>query len=269
MTIKRDHIIKLDRARTHIKYLEDKLTEWFDNNHYSIAHEEEPNRPHHFTARITIKPLTGDPLAVVIGDAIHNLRSTLDHLMYLLASTHVKPFTGEIAKLSEFPIFGDELGKGDILAEKRLEKKFAPILNAIPPNSKTIIKRVQPYQRGKAFASHPLWKLYVLSNTDKHRLLLDAAMYNVAITVSRGEFINIDSYKINVLGGPMNDQAVIAKYSVVPKDSSRKVHVQIDPVINVVFGHRTGLDGKDVMDVLHEIHDYIIGYVVNPLDKFL
>jgi hypothetical protein len=272
MASKSDFVLKFEWARCHLDDLNEKLFEWRNSNPYSISREKHPNLPNHFTARITVQPIPPDPFALLIGDIVHNLRGTLDRLMYALASKHVKPFTQQVAEISEFPIFGDKRRKGIAAVEKDLfNGKLAPILNAIPPQAKTIIQRVQPYQRGKGFDSHPLWWLYELANIDKHRLLLTAALNQLGATFAPNQCINVDvkSLKIDVHGGELKDQTEIVTYHVLPIDPCREMYVDFHPAINVAFKCGSRVDGKDVIVTIGEILNYIVGYIVNPLVKFL
>ena len=72
-----------------------------------------------------------DPFSLLIGEVLHNLRSSFDHLAYALAAKHTQPLTEEIVRHSEFPIYGDKYSEGIVAVEKRhaavLKKKIGGI----------------------------------------------------------------------------------------------------------------------------------------------
>ena len=111
-------------------------------------------------------------LAVLLGDAIHNLRSALDHLLWqLVVLDSGKDGTTE----TQFPIESSgsrywSIGKDglDSLRDRRLR--------GLSKEHKAMIDTCQPYRiRGQAgvptTAIDPLATLQDLSNHDKHRLL--------------------------------------------------------------------------------------------------
>jgi hypothetical protein len=50
-----------------------------------------------------LQPISAD-FAVVVGDAIHNLRSSLDPVAYCLAVQHSGPLSNDAERMTEFPI---------------------------------------------------------------------------------------------------------------------------------------------------------------------
>ncbi len=57
----------------------------------------------------------------------------------------------------------------------------------VPAKAISRVKELQPYHRGKAFKSDPLWRLNFLWNTDKHRsMALHSLESDVIFHVERG-----------------------------------------------------------------------------------
>jgi hypothetical protein len=99
--------------------------------------------------------------ALIVGDAVQNLRSALDHLMWQLAKRHLSRVpTEQEAKSIQFP-------------EVRRVKDFAGnrYLRYIDTTDVARLKPYQPYKRLNRGELHPLPKLIRLSNIDKHRRL--------------------------------------------------------------------------------------------------
>jgi hypothetical protein len=94
---------------------------------------------------------------MLTGDAVHNLRSALDHLAWSLAGASADRHT-------EFPIFIDEA---------KFRDKGRTKMRGMPSQAKKIIKSLQPYKRphGLPEEKEPLWLLQSLDIEDKHRTL--------------------------------------------------------------------------------------------------
>ena len=122
----------------------------------------------------------GDDWPLIFGDAIHDLRGALDHLMWQLAIAYLgRTPTRPEARNIQFPVI------------KRL-KGFPghPFLRYIRQADIDRLKPFQPYKRLNRGALHPLPKLVALSNTDKHRRLhlLVAVPHQATFTNAPGMF---------------------------------------------------------------------------------
>ncbi|MBK8295135.1 MAG: hypothetical protein IPK93_10315 [Solirubrobacterales bacterium] len=96
--------------------------------------------------------------SLLAGEAVHNLRSSLDHAVYAHATRNER---------SQFPIAD---------TEKDFEEWSGRMLKGVPRSLREIIERAQPYQHsgGAVWADHLRW-LRELSNADKHRELAAVA----------------------------------------------------------------------------------------------
>jgi hypothetical protein len=109
---------------------------------------------------------------LIAGDAIQNLRSALDHVVYEAASR-----TNE---RTQFPIFADPGAYKD---------QPTNWLKGVPDSVKATIENAQPYRR---YPTNPagsgLWQLRELSNRDKHRTLttVASAVQHEGVGVSGG-----------------------------------------------------------------------------------
>ena len=75
-------------------------------------------------------------LRLMIGDALHNLRSALDNLAYELAVAYTSPLPPHLAETSEFPIFAEEAK----YAKDRKRK-----IGAMHPDAQDEVTKLQPY----------------------------------------------------------------------------------------------------------------------------
>lgn len=102
---------------------------------------------------------------VLIGEALHNIRSALDHLAWQLVITGSDPSPRRPSDV-QFPIY-DTSTKFDRNVDRRLP--------GVIDDYRTLIKGLQPYERGKLpeFQRYgaPLGRLARLSNRDKHQVV--------------------------------------------------------------------------------------------------
>jgi hypothetical protein len=110
-------------------------------------------------------------LALLLGDVVHNLRSTLDHLAVALVSAA----GGTPDKYVSFPVF-DSLKAYNDLSRDRLKGVSQYCLQTID--------NMQPYKQG---FGHWAWQLHQLDIIDKHRLLLTVATMAVGRTMTVSE----------------------------------------------------------------------------------
>lgn len=125
---------------------------------------------------VNVRPIIDEPplrLSVICGDAIHNLRAALDHLVWqLVVAAGNKPSKG-----NSFPIYS---AAKDFDRDVRFrEKKRGPgPLGGIDPNRKawTTIEQAQPYHSRRP-PGDPLAMLKTLDDMDKHRTLAVHALF--------------------------------------------------------------------------------------------
>jgi hypothetical protein len=116
--------------------------------------------PTEFRAQIRFDPPLPDAVPLLIGDAVHNLRSALDHLACALADLKV-PTTSETGHAGiEFPIH---------ISEHDFNAKGAGRIKRLPPSAQDEIKSLQPYHAGDNARHQFLWALHRLDIIDKHR----------------------------------------------------------------------------------------------------
>jgi len=147
---------KLSRAIEHLAALDALALAYMisDPTRFDVIPDRATNS-YTVTAQIVAPPIE---LAVVFGDALHNLRSSLDHLARLLVLADGKSPIDRGHRATAFPI---------LLTAPKDPIDIAPGLKG---EARVLLEEVQPY-RSDAPAEHPLWRLHELNNVDKHRLL--------------------------------------------------------------------------------------------------
>jgi hypothetical protein len=151
----------------------------------------------------------GDPThAVIAGEAIQNIRTALDYLVYALVlhTRGRKPRTR-----TQFPI---STTSGDLFRSRHQ-------IAELPGELRRRIRKLQPYQ-SKGQRSATLSLIRDLSNTDKHRLLIvteadiGGAMIRMGVTPTRGSvgavlpsYLAGSTYEDEIVRGNPNIAGVI------------------------------------------------------------
>jgi hypothetical protein len=182
-------------------------------------------------------------IGLAIGDAVHNLRSSLDHLICQLA---IAAGNEAVCDHTQFPIFAENTTDN----KKRIKRWIRDI--SLP--AQAAIKLLQPYERRKLDPlSDPLWILSELDNIDKHRLLLVARPHftqmRLGVTIDeKTQFFTVSKHPE---WRPLKFGTEPLRFRLnVPYDNTRpetKVEVKAEPLVGVVF-QQTGLkcDGTDI-----------------------
>lgn len=157
---------KLDHAMSHMKAIEDEFGAWIDSKLHRFYGETNPQRTIHSLVFDCGKRPDLVRWSLMFGDAIHNLRSTLDHLVYAVgthkAGGSLPPGEDRLAyPITESPESFAGFCKG---------KLFGIATDINDPIIKAM-ERFQPYKRTTPDAPTALRLLRAFDDRDKHRLL--------------------------------------------------------------------------------------------------
>jgi hypothetical protein len=221
--------LKFDRAQEHLRDLKDEIGRYTDSHPY-VAERIPPSKKDQgiwqYVLRVTEQP--NPRIAILTGDVVHNLRTSLDHLYVAL--------TGD--KGRDFPIYDKdpwERGADGRLLPNRLEdrERFMASIKRAKPRAKTIIKELQPYRVGPKWYNHSLSTIRRLDNADKHRNLIPTTagvLEGVSIVSRRSQVIHTFYWEYT------EDGAVVAKFGWEPghepPESEMHVHVRGTPCIS-------------------------------------
>jgi hypothetical protein len=168
--------VKLNRAREHVTALENELRA-FGKRHpepVRLAIRDDPS-PQLLPVVVEAVQQPDPFMSAIVGDALHNFRSALDHVAWQLVRHGSSPpdrLSEEAARKIMFPIIARPSRKAAqkwLSAEDYFAKGLASWLPGIQAVHETLIRRHQPYTRGSNPDRHPFALLRALSNTDKHR----------------------------------------------------------------------------------------------------
>jgi len=146
---------KAERAEEHINKLDDLIVCFRDKNPYVVVGEDDPvtsERVGRFHERIATPK---ESVSLLVGDALHNLRSALDLLYCQLVVNNNKPISGN----DQFPITADA---------NKFKARLPEVKARIGATATTTLEKLKPYEGGH----DSYWRLHKLDIMDKHRLLL-------------------------------------------------------------------------------------------------
>lgn len=234
-------LLKVERAKEHLDVLDAKLSEFSKTQPFRVTHYEDVQNGR-YIMRLQI-PIIDPRLAVIAGDAVYNLRSSLDHIAWQLALlTKDRPYGR-----TEFPIVGEDTPENI--------RGFKRVTRDIPSNAIDEIKALQPYLRGPAYKDDLLWKLDKLCNIDKHRVIpaQGTALDNIKIPIGiKPTFSTLDDAAIVTM--PI---AVKAQMAFAPP-----------PTADILFGSE--IDGIVInARQLGELYEHVRDSVLPRFARFL
>ncbi len=260
---------RVNRALDHINALDRSIDEWLHSDAYRIVKERDAAARR--TAYVARKYVPSD-WPDLVGDAVHGLRSALDHLAFALnakgyADTHhgatIPP---ERESASSFPIVGNVNQRGQPMNGEDAFQSSSAAYRDMPTEAQALIKNLQPYHRGDEFWRDPLWAIHELSRVDKHRIDLDAAASSPTQSTSDIYFEAVDEFVFGV-GGPVYDGKELSWW-VIP-EGAKEPDIEADFTRGVAFGESTPLRQQPVVPTLRAVRDYIRFKAIFPLTKFL
>lgn len=248
--------LKMDRACIHLRNLELAVKEWLEAHLDLVQEETDPDTGDDvvFVDAPAVPP--ADAVSLIAADCIHNLRASLDQLVFSLSWAYTAgPLLKEIAEGCEFPIYGPRAPK-----ERELRKR----IGAIHPDACSLIKDLQPHLAGDAFASEKLWILDQLWNLDKHRTLPLTVFGQQAVQMTPFALTGTATFRVS---GPIRRKTEVIRFAGGRPESypDPKSAVQLD----IAFGKGTPAYGHPVAGFLSGLVDYLRDEVIGKLTPFL
>jgi len=172
---------KLKRGTEHVRTLLDEVHSYEEADAYVFDSEREIRSEKEAVYRCFAERQVAMPMQwpLLAGEAIQNLRSALDHLIYEKSG-------GKSS--TSFPIFTDR---------KEYEEKAPGRLKGVSEEVRDQIAEFQPFRFMPEDASrHPLAQLSSFSNRDKHRVLstVASAITREGVGIPEGVNLKWDNY---------------------------------------------------------------------------
>ena len=232
--------LRIQRARKHFddliglldSYFHGKLPATVDlltneprSSPYFIREERHPELGH-YVYRLVVLQYPPPSLTSVVGDLVHNLRASLDNLMWELCGCRRDPDNRDT-----FPIYDKEPAKGFDSKRSQFPK--------LSDEAFEVIKHLQPYHRWHDANDTlgALSLLHLLSNSDKHRTpQLGVLRSTGARYALPGAGLDLDGYEVHEGGGPFEDGTEVARFTFPPGEEP---DIDISFTFDVAFYERS------------------------------
>jgi hypothetical protein len=236
--------VKIKRAEKHIAEMDAILDSFHQPDSYTVREDRDPHTGQKFVEYGFAKTLSGEDLAVAIGDAVHNLRCALDYA-WIHCIRKLAP--AALGNFSKFPIFETRDKLEDALMGRGIQK-------ASPRLYDLIVSDIKPYDGGDS-----LWAIHRMDIWDKHKLLipiLDVGQAAVTLEDDKG---NVEVGRFIFTGG--------GRYSH-PLEDNQKLMDKGNVYLDVVFEKGLPSEGLDISTTLHKFSEVVLG-VVETMETFL
>jgi hypothetical protein len=241
---------KLDRAKKHIRDFE-RIAGIFLEDPYVIGTKDKPEIAHIAFFIAAERTLFPADLPLIVGDAIHNLRCTLDHLVWQLVLAH-----GENPnEATSFPIFKMNIKTG----QKETARSLARKTRGVHPEAAQDLELLQPYNT----CDYALWHLHQLDIMDKHQLPLRTATYPDVWGLRR-ENVWLSSEGASLVW----DVKVGDELWRFPASTVAHQEDNIKFRFDVAFGDPTVVAGKSVLSVLNGLAN-LVEEIVFKFERWL
>ena len=190
-------------------------------------------------------------IPLIIGDALQNLRSALDYLVWeLVLAANNNPTEKHMFPICDsLDAFEQQIGRHR--------------LDGIAPEAIAEIRGLQPYHQGQGKEKTCLRVLDTFTNINKHRRVLIAVL---AAHHSRTEFIGTESgHSIQATMTPRYDQAEIA---IGPAPIlGDEMEVKGDALFFITFNERPG-EGYIISTLLNQLWHFVNDFALPKFERF-
>ena len=255
-------LLKMRRAEKHFQELQDAVKAFVGSDPYAVVNEPDA-KPNHHVARLKIERQPPPELSPIIGDIIHNARSALDHLVWLLVKkAGNNPTDRKASGRPQFPIFTKNPFDPATEQWKNAKGTWDSYTKGLDRVDVGIIKRMQPYSSPFGPDLHPLARLNELSNWDKHRELHFVGQVGVVMGTRRLEGVSpgaaIKPYWFLPEPKVLEEGTIIARYEGGPvPEGEPQVNTNLKLSVDIAFGEESPLNGLGVEDALQEIGTHV------------
>jgi hypothetical protein len=241
---------KLARARELIPLLQSEIDDYYasDPVRLRLEHREDPKRMEAVVESVHQPPLR---LGVLMGEFVHNLRSTLDHLAWQLALTKTRTPHDKL----QFPILDRKP------SEAAWRSRVGDQLRCVPPEAVQQIWDLQPFHSERP-ETNALAIVRELSNEDKHRVILQPVSASKRPDESHVHLdandVEVTAYEI-LFGVPPEPGATIVRVPYVIVGDSPRIHLHVSFPAEVAFG-KNGFRALAMPSVADKIAGVVRGF---------
>ena len=229
---------KIERANRHIDELEAAISAFRSSDKHRFVFEKDASGgiakvSHESSAEVL------EVVSLITGDVVHNLRATLDHIMFEVVTSLDPTVDPDIIK---FPISNNENAIKTALQKAEIQTAMSTPLGA--EISRVILNEIKPY----GALDNAICAVSKLDNIDKHRLVL-ATFGIVAATFSGRDAhgnVFIDCGSVGNLGANMN-----------VLETNIPVQMQFKSVIEIFIGEAKFPNDQPIVPALRNISQVV------------
>jgi len=231
---------KLSRAKEHLDILYQEITRWKQSEPCVVFKEPNADAGDYSWWAEIVKATPLIRWSLITGDIVHNLRSSLDNMVWELAVLKSGPAPPR-PKIIQFPIADDPDGFRSELYR----------IAALSAEAQARIERAQPYNRKHPELPPLLGLVRDFKNLDKHRLLnvvvANVQQGRISFTYSWTRVPDeiTPSYDL----GPIEGRTKVAALSVRPPQPDMDCEYKGSVVISI--GHPAGPSGRIRGELYH------------------
>jgi len=267
------HWVKFARAHDHLTAIEKAIGQFVKMKPHNLVGEYQPSRPYkpgteaRFVLRLHAPAQPPAGLPELIGDYLTNLRASLDHIIYAIATKHTGgAFVNRFA--IQFAIHGDE---------HRFASFKGKVSDDLPSHVLAEMERLQPYQGCDDsnflpiyIERQPLWILNLLVNEDKHRALVTVPSISLrSMTIDLINAVAVDAPDSWSTSGSFKHGAEILSLRFIADAPGAKVNVHPDFTTDVAFTEEWPAVGRPVIETLQMLSDYVRYKVFDVFEQHL
>ncbi|WP_375430521.1 hypothetical protein [uncultured Friedmanniella sp.] len=256
---------RLDRALLHCEQLEGGLREFFRDRPFRVflEHDRELGR---FLIRGRILRQPPEEFSQIAGDAIHNLRASLDNLMWGFARMHQDP--PKRPRRVAFPIYDVKTAQSKKQPSWDVEGREA-VDGVVAPAVADVIEQFQPcIGSPEDPQGHLLWVLNLLWNENKHRNPSVTAGATVLWETVLQDLVFVNTMITPPLSydGPFQDGDALAWLDYDPAGS-----IEGEPdfrfALPVAFSADSAARGANVQALLRQLHTFLLHSVLPAFER--
>lgn len=231
--------LKIKRAHHHVRDLNAQLTAFCNSNFYRIIVDKDAKTGQSLLKLEMTQNFPSDVAAPIIGDAIHNTRSALDHMMCDIVAHEGNVKT----KYTKFPFDDSRQKLIDRINGGLIQRVRSDIIDLI-------VDEIRPYK--DSGGDEGLCALHDLDITDKHELLIPS------FTVSKVDGICVKGGKTalnNLSVTPMLGWQACLFAGV----DNLEITNQGQPTVHIAFAKNNPFWGQSVIPTLLQLVESVSG----------
>lgn len=229
-------LLKVERAKHHVLDLDRQVTDYLTTKPFQLRIRQSENPPQRLVYVEAKEPIPAH-FALIIGDAVHNLRSALDHLCFGMVGDKAKNPSGV-----GFPFAkgGSQSLAGAITTRQ---------MHLAPKEVIDEIHNLQPYEGGKLYLN----AVKVLDERDKHHFIVTVG---TALQFTVAQLEDLVGDRIGHLPGHV-EVSTVGDF-VMPLDGSKPFEIfdkeaNFQPPLTIGFAHGEALSGMPVIPSLNNM----------------